>query len=120
MDSAVVHALVAWSKEAQASDREALVIMVGGPDTPAARALALVGLLKRLPVFPTREAAMQALQHKADDHAPSVHSGGSPNLELATERDDAQAGVEAANGRLDEATTEQNQRAQDADPTPGT
>jgi anti-anti-sigma factor len=62
MDSSVIHALLRWSKEAQVSGREALAIVVGGTDTPAARLLRLVGLLPRLPVFATRYAAKKALE----------------------------------------------------------
>lgn len=61
MDSTVIDALVRWSKEAQVSECEALAIVVGGTDTPAARALGLVGLLKRLPTFATRDAAKAVL-----------------------------------------------------------
>jgi anti-anti-sigma factor len=117
MDSSVIHALIAWSKEAQASDREAFVIMVGGADTPAARLLGVVGLLKRLPVFPTREAAMQALAQGRRPR-PERPLKWLTDLELATERDDAQTGADAANRRLDEATAEHDQRTLQADTAP--
>jgi len=39
-------------------------------------------------------------------------------LELATERDDAQIGADAADQRLDDAVAEQQSRAHDADTTP--
>jgi anti-sigma B factor antagonist len=110
MDSTVIHALVRWSKEAQVSEREALAIMVGGPDTPAARVLGLVGMLKRLPVFGTREAAMLALE-RGRRPRPERPLRWLSDLELASERDEAQIGAEAANRRLDDATAEQKARA---------
>jgi anti-anti-sigma factor len=117
MDSTVIHALIRWSKEAQLSDREALAIMVGGTDTPAARVLGLVGLLKRLPVFATRDAAKAALDQGRRPR-PERPLTWLTDLELATERDDAQIGADAANRRLDDAVAEQGSRAQDADTPP--
>jgi anti-anti-sigma factor len=117
MDSSVIHALVRWSKEAQVSEREALAIMVGGSDTPAARVLELVGLLKRLPLFATREAATLALEYGMRPR-PRRPLSWLTDLELTTERQDAQAGADAANRRLDQAIAEQDARAEDADPSP--
>jgi anti-anti-sigma factor len=117
MDSTVIHALVRWSKEAQVSEREALAIMVGGSDTPAARVLELVGLLKRLPIFATREEATLALEYGRRPR-PRRPLSWLSDLELAAERKDAQASADAANRRLDEAMTEQGSRAKDADPAP--
>jgi anti-sigma B factor antagonist len=117
MDSTVIHALIRWSKEAQVSDREALAIMVGGPDTPAARVLGLVGLLKRLPIFATREAAKLALDLGRRPR-PLRPLTWLTDLELAAERDDAQIGADAANQRLADAAAEQESRAQDADDAP--
>jgi anti-anti-sigma factor len=117
MDSTVVHALIRWSKEAQVSEREALAIVVGGTDTPAARVLALVGLLKRLPVFATREAAKAALDQGRRPR-PLRPLSWLTDLELATERDDAQTGADAANQRLYDAKAEQASRTRDADATP--
>jgi anti-anti-sigma factor len=115
MDSSVVHTLVRWSKEAQVSEREALAIMVGGADTPAAKLLGLVGLLKRLPVFATRAAAKAALDLGKRPRLLRPLTW-LTDLELATERDDAQIGADAANKRLDDAVAEQESR--DADTTP--
>jgi anti-anti-sigma factor len=117
MDSSVVHTLVRWSKEAQVSEREALAIMVGGADTPAAKLLGLVGLLKRLPVFATRAAAKAALDLGKRPRLLRPLTW-LTDLELATERDDAQIGADAANKRLDDAVAEQESRARDADTEP--
>ena len=117
MDSSVVHSVVRWSKEAQVSEREALAIVVGGADTPAARLLGLVGLLKWLPVFATRGAAKAALDHGRRPR-PERPLTWLTDLELATERDDAQIGADAADQRLDDAVAEQQSRAYDADTTP--
>ena len=117
MDSSVVHSVVRWSKEAQVSEREALAIVVGGADTPAARLLGLVGLLKWLPVFATRGAAKAALDHGRRPR-PERPLTWLTDLELATERDDAQIGADAADQRLDDAVAEQQSRANDADTTP--
>jgi anti-anti-sigma factor len=117
MDSSVVHTVVRWSKEAQVSEREALAIVVGGADTPAARLLGLVGLLKRLPVFATRGAAKAALDQGRRPR-PERALTWLTDLELATERDDAQIGADAAEQRLDDAVAEQESRAQDTDTTP--
>lgn len=57
MDSSVVNALVRWSKETQVSEREGLAILVGGRESRAARVLTLVGLIDRLPVFDSVDAA---------------------------------------------------------------
>lgn len=109
MDSTVIHSLVRWSKEAQVSEREALAIVVGGPETPAARILGLVGLLKRLPVFPSREAARAALEHgRLPRNARPL--GWLTDQELATEREDAQIVIDAAQQRLDDAVDEQDKR----------
>lgn len=62
MDSSVVHTLIRWSKEAQVSACEGLAIIVGGEGTAATRILTVVGLIKRLPVFDSRDAAMKALE----------------------------------------------------------
>ena len=102
MDSSVVHSVVRWSKEAQVSEREALAIVVGGADTPAARLLGLVGLLKWLPVFATRGAAKAALDHGRRPR-PERPLTWLTDLALATERDDAQIGADAADQRLDDA-----------------
>jgi anti-anti-sigma factor len=117
MDSSVIHTLVRWSKEAQVSEREALAIMVGGADTPAARLLGLVDLLKRLPVFATRAAAKAALDLGRRPRLARPLTW-LTDLELATERDDAQTDADAANQRLDDAMAEQESRAQDPDTTP--
>jgi anti-anti-sigma factor len=88
MDSSVVHALLQWSKEAQVSAREGLAIMVG-EDTEATRVLGVVGLMKRLPVFSTREAATTALEigQKPRSERPLKWL---TDLELAAERQEAQ------------------------------
>jgi anti-sigma B factor antagonist len=117
MDSTVVQALLRWSKEAQVSEREALAIVVGRVDTPAARVLGLVGLLKQLPVFATRDAAKAALEEGRRPR-PERPLRWLTDLELATERDDAQIGADSANQRLDDATAEQGSRARDADTSP--
>ena len=57
MDSSVVNALVRWSKETHVSEREGLAILVGGRESRAARVLTLVGLIDRLPVFDSVDAA---------------------------------------------------------------
>jgi anti-anti-sigma factor len=117
MDSTVIHALVRWSKEAQVSEREALAIVVGGPDTAAARVLDVVGLLKRLPVFTTQQAAKRALEQGRQPRA-TRPLGWLTDLELATERDDAQTHADAANDRLRGAIEEQESRHDDADRGP--
>jgi anti-anti-sigma factor len=113
MDSTIVKALVRWSKEAQVSQREGLAILVGGPESPATRVLRLVGLAERLPLFTSLEAATAALQ-----------AGKKPRserrlrwltaLELASERQQAQANSDAATRRLDEAIAEQQARQQES------
>ena len=60
-DSSIVHVLINWSKEAQVSEGEALAIVVGGETSAISRILAAVGLLDRLPVFATPQAARLAL-----------------------------------------------------------
>jgi anti-sigma B factor antagonist len=119
MDSTVISSLVRWSKEAQMSEREALAIVVGGPETAPVRVLEIVGLLKRLPVFESREAAKLALEQgrKPRTQRPL---GWLTNLELATERDEAQTHADAANARLRDAIAEEDARAEDADPAPDT
>ena len=117
MDSTVVHALVRWSKEAQVSEREALAIMVGGTDTPATRVLGLIGLLPRLPVFATRDAAKEALELGRRPR-PDRPLAWLTDLELATEREDAQIGADAANRRLGDAVAEQEARVHGADTAP--
>jgi len=114
IDSTVIHTLLRWAKEAQISEREALAIMVGGPDTTAARVLELVGLLKRLPVFATREAAKLALEQGRRPR-PARPLNWLSDLELATEREDAQIAADAANRRLDDAIQEQQSRTRDGD-----
>jgi hypothetical protein len=109
---------VRWSKEAQVSEREALAIVVGRPDTPAARVLEAVGLLKRLPVFATRQAAKLALEQGRQPRT-TRSLGWLTDLELATERDDAQTHADAANDRLRGAIEEQDSRRNDADRAPG-
>jgi anti-anti-sigma factor len=118
MDSTVVHALVRWSKEAQVSEREALAIVVGGPDTPAARVLEMVGLLNRLPVFATQQAAMLALEQGREPRT-TRPLGWLTDLELASERENAQTRADAANDRLRGAIKEQDSRRNDADRAPG-
>lgn len=112
MDSSVVHSLIRWSKEAQISVREALAIMIGGPDTEATRVLSAVGLMKRLPVFASRDAAMTALQFGRKPR-PERPLRWLTDAELAAERDAAQASSDAATVRLDEAIAEQDTRRQD-------
>jgi len=119
MDSTVVHALVRWSKEAQVSEREALAIVVGGTETPAARVLEVAGLLKRIPVFATREAAKLALEHGRRPRT-ARPLGWLTELELATEREDAQISADAANARLEDAIAEQDLRDRNADPASDT
>jgi anti-anti-sigma factor len=117
MDSSVVRALVRWSKEVQVSDREALAIMVGGRDTPAAKILTLIGLIDRLPVFDqlgTAALALEAGQKPRSDRPLRWLT----DLELAAERDEAEAGSDAASRRLDEAIAEQDARRRDADGAP--
>jgi anti-anti-sigma factor len=119
LDSSVIRALVRWSKEAQMSEREALAIVVGGVDTPAARVLEAVGLLKRLPVFASQDAAMLALEQGRQPRA-TRPLGWLTDVELATEREDAQTDADAANDRLRGAIEEQESRGNDADPAPDT
>jgi anti-anti-sigma factor len=117
MSSTLVHAVVRWSKEAQVSEGEALAIMVGGTGTPAAKLLGLLDLLKRLPVFATRATAMAALElGRRPRHVRALTW--LTDLELATERDDAQTGADDANQRLSDAVAEQESRAQDGPDTP--
>jgi anti-anti-sigma factor len=116
MSSTLVHAVVRWSKETQVSEREALAIMVGGVDTPASRVLGLLNLLKRLPVFTTLDAAKKALDlGRRPRHVRALTW--LTDLELGTERDDAQTGADAANQRLSDAVAEQESRAQDGPDT---
>jgi anti-anti-sigma regulatory factor len=112
LDSTVIRSLVHWSKEAQVSEREALAIAVGGSETPAARILGLVDLLKRLPVFPSRDVARAALEHgRLPRKARPL--GWLTDRELATERDDAQTGIDAAQRRLNDAVEEQEKRSRE-------
>jgi anti-anti-sigma factor len=114
MDSSVVNALVRWSKETQISEREGLAILVGGPESPAIRVLELIGLAERLPLFTSLDAALAAIE------AGKKPRGERPlrwltDLELASEREQAQAGSDAATRRLDQAIAEQDARQQQAD-----
>jgi anti-anti-sigma factor len=109
MDSSVVGALVRWSKEAQVSEREALAIMVGARDTPAARVLSLIGVMDRLAVFDSAAAASDALRVGKKPRAERPLEW-LTDLELAAEREQAQAGSDAATRRLDEAIAEQDAR----------
>jgi len=113
MDSSVVHSLLRWSKEAQVSAREGLAIMVG-EDTEATRVLGVVGLMKRLPVFSTREAATTALEigQKPRSERPLKWL---TDRELAAERQEAQTSSDDATRRLDDAMAEQDTRRRDAD-----
>lgn len=114
IDSSVVHTLIRWSKEAQVSAREALAILVGGEGSAAVRVLTSVGLMRRLPVFQSRERAMRALE------LGQMPRGERPlqwltDIELAAEREDAQTSSDAATRRLDDAIAEQDTRRRDAD-----
>jgi anti-sigma B factor antagonist len=117
MDSSVIHTLIRWSKEAQVSTREGLAIMVGGKDTEATRVLTLTGLTKRLPVFASRDAAMTALKLGQRPRSERPLSW-LTDLELAAEREQAQADSDTATRRLDDAIAEQDTRQDDADPAP--
>jgi anti-sigma B factor antagonist len=112
MDSSVIHTLIRWSKEAQVSAREGLAIMVGDKDTQATRVLTLTGLMKRLPVFSSRNAAMTALKLGQRPRSERPLSW-LTDLELLAEREEAQAGSDAATRRLDDAITEQTTRSRD-------
>ena len=114
MDSSVVHTLIRWSKEAQVSAREGLAIMVGDADTAATHVLSVVGLMKRLPVFASRDAAIAALElgQKPRWERPLRWL---TDHELAAEREAAQTSSDAATERLDEAITEQDTRRDEAD-----
>ena len=112
MDSSVVNALVRWSKEAQVSEREGLAIVVGGRETPAAGVLKLLGLLDRLPVFATLDAAVTALEGGRLPRSERPLRW-LTTLELAAEREQAQAGSDAASRRLDRAIAEQQLREGD-------
>ena len=114
MDSSVIHLLVRWSKETQVSAREALAIIVGGQDTEAARVLSMVGLMTHLPVFASHAAAIQALElgRKPRTERPLRWLS---DLELAAEREQAQASSDAAARRLDEATSERERAQADSD-----
>lgn len=118
MDSSVVHTVVRWSKEAQVSAREGLAILIGGADTEATRVLSMVGLMKRLPVFASRDAAMTALQLGRKPR-PQRPLRWLTDTELAAEREAAQASSDAATERLDEAITEQDTRRRDDDAAKG-
>ena len=118
LDSSVIHTLLRWSKEAQVSDREALAIMVGGQDTPAARTLGVVGLLTRLPLFATIETATLALQTGQKPRAERPLQW-LTDIELAAERAAAQTGSNAATQRLDDAIAEQQHRREPPQPPPG-
>jgi anti-anti-sigma factor len=89
MDSTVLKALVRWSKETQVSDRE------------------------RLPTFSSLDAATAALQagKKPRSERPLRWL---TDLELASERELAQAGSDAATQRLADAIAEQDARRQEA------
>ena len=117
MDSSVVHALIRWSKEAQVSVRDGLAIMVGGKDTEPTRVLSLAGMMKRLPVFDSPDAAMTALElgRKPRPERPLRWLS---DLELHTEREQAQANSDAATRRLDDAIAEQDTRRDNASATP--
>ena len=112
MDSTGVNALIRWSKEAQVSEREGLAIVVGGRETPAAGVLKLLGLLERLPVFASVDSAAAALQNGRLPRSERPLRW-LTNLELAAEREQAQAGSDAAARRLDRAIAEQELREHD-------
>lgn len=114
IDSSVVHALVRWSKETQVSEREGLAILVGARESPVARLLALVGLIDRLPVFTSVDGATAALQNgkKPRTERPLRWL---TDLELVEEREQAQAGSDAATRRLDAAVAEEEARQKDPD-----
>jgi anti-anti-sigma factor len=123
-DSSIVHALVNWSKEAQVSEREALAIVVGSEDSPVSRVLATVGLLTRLPVFATAEAARLAL---LDGRRPRPERplGWLTDRELTEARDKAMRQVregltddaahDAAIHRLSDIVREQQRRRDEPD-----
>jgi anti-anti-sigma factor len=126
-DSSIVHALVNWSKEAQVSEREALAIVVGGETTPVSRILATVGLLTRLPVFATSQAARLAL---LDGRRPRHDRplGWLSDRELTEARETALRDVrepgtadaqDAAIHRLSDIVREQQYRRTDAARDPG-
>jgi anti-anti-sigma factor len=114
MDSSVVKAVLRWSQEAQVSEREGLAIVVGGRESPPARVLTLVGLIDRLAVFDSVDAATAALQEGKKPRAERPLRW-LTDLELAAEREQAQAGSDVATRRLDEAIAEQHAREKDAD-----
>jgi anti-anti-sigma factor len=114
MDSSVVKAVLRWSQEAQVSEREGLAIVVGGRESPPARVLTLVGLIDRLAVFDSVDAAAVALQEGKKPRAERPLRW-LTDLELAAEREQAQAGSDVATRRLDEAIAEQHAREKDAD-----
>jgi hypothetical protein len=108
----VVHALIRWSKEAQLSEREALAIMIGGHHTPAAKTLAVAGVLSRLPVFGSIETAREALKH-GQKPRPERPLAWLTDLELSDARDDARTAADDANRRLADLTEEQRVRREE-------
>ena len=114
LDSSVLRLLIRWSNDAQLSEREALAIQIG-QDTPARRLFELAGLLGRLPLFASREAAMRALLEgqRARAHRSLKWL---TDAELETARTDAQAASDAAGRRLDNITEEEGRREGDRNP----
>jgi anti-sigma B factor antagonist len=117
IDSAIIAALVRFSKEAQVSKREALAIVIGEPSSIGSRTLQMVGLLKRLPVFSTRELALAALGD-GQKPRPQRPLGWLSDRELDAARlvaeHDTTHGTQrqrdAAGGRIDDITREQRRR----------
>jgi hypothetical protein len=88
--------------------------MVGGENSEATRVLDLVGLMNRLPVFDSHDAAVQALEIGRKPRAERPLRW-LTDLELAAERDAAQSSSDAATRRLDAAIAEQDTRRRETD-----
>jgi anti-anti-sigma factor len=116
LDSTVVHGLIRWQAEAQLSAREALAVATG-KDTPTVRILTLSGIIRRLPLFTTQQAARTALQE-------GQRARGQRRLrwltdaDLATAHTDAQTASDDATQHLQDITTEEQRRSRPAQRSP--
>jgi anti-anti-sigma factor len=117
IDSSIIAALLRFSKEAQVSEREALAIVIGERSSVVSHTLQMIGLLKRLPVFATRDLALATLDD-GQKPRPQRPLGWLSDRELDAARTEAEQDTtrgtqpqrDAAHDRVEEITHEQQRR----------